>query len=70
MLKAFHLGDLKTFYELKPSWEKQNDLLLNQQKLEEKIRLLCLMEVSNVSLPPPPLSLSQCSICCLFVVGI
>ena len=46
MLKAFNLGNLRVFYELKPYWEKQNDLLMNQHKLEEKIRLLCLMEVN------------------------
>ena len=45
LLKAFHLGNLRAFYELKPFWAKQNDLLLNERKLEEKIRLLCLMEV-------------------------
>ena len=47
LLKAFHLGNLAAFHDLRPFWEKQNDLLLKEGKLEEKIRLLCLMEVTH-----------------------
>ena len=45
MLQAFNEGDLAKFDRLKPLWSQQADLVANQDKLESKIRLLCLMEV-------------------------
>lgn len=45
VLYAFNCGDLKTFRRYKNQWCEWEDLQKHQMFLEEKIRLLALMEV-------------------------
>ena len=44
-LCAFNSGDISTFNRLKAKWSTQSDLKANQASLEEKIRLLALLEL-------------------------
>ncbi|XP_065834428.1 26S proteasome non-ATPase regulatory subunit 13-like [Oscarella lobularis] len=46
LLYAFNSGSLPKFYELRPRWESQHDLVQSEAKLLEKIRLLCIMELT------------------------
>lgn len=46
LLLAFNAGDINTFERMAPQWHTQPDLLAKEIELREKIRLLCLMEVS------------------------
>lgn len=44
-LLAFNAGDLKTFYAFEKQWSQWPDLLKHRNLIENKIRLLSLMEV-------------------------
>ncbi|XP_048468084.1 26S proteasome non-ATPase regulatory subunit 13 isoform X2 [Rhincodon typus] len=44
-LYAFNSGDVETFFCLKTYWGAQSDLANNEQRLKEKLQLLCLMEM-------------------------
>ncbi|XP_051890403.1 26S proteasome non-ATPase regulatory subunit 13-like isoform X1 [Pristis pectinata] len=44
-LYAFNSGDVETFFGLKSYWGSQSDLANNEQRLKEKLQLLCLMEM-------------------------
>ncbi|XP_062899772.1 26S proteasome non-ATPase regulatory subunit 13-like [Mobula hypostoma] len=44
-LYAFNSGDVETFFCLKTFWGSQSDLANNEQRLKEKLQLLCLMEM-------------------------
>ncbi|XP_067863321.1 26S proteasome non-ATPase regulatory subunit 13-like isoform X2 [Heptranchias perlo] len=44
-LYAFNSGDVETFFCLKTYWGSQSDLANNEQRLKEKLQLLCLMEM-------------------------
>uniref|UniRef100_A0A914XAP8 26S proteasome non-ATPase regulatory subunit 13 n=1 Tax=Plectus sambesii TaxID=2011161 RepID=A0A914XAP8_9BILA len=46
MLYAFNSGNLAEFHKHKGTWSEWDDLKKHQALLEEKIRLLCLMEIS------------------------
>ncbi|KAF2368925.1 Proteasome component (PCI) domain [Trinorchestia longiramus] len=46
LLLAFNAGDINTFESMKPLWSTQPDLLTKEIELREKIRLLCLMEMT------------------------
>lgn len=46
VLLAFNSGDIPRFLQLKDKWSKQPDLAANEHKLQQKIRLLCLMEMT------------------------
>ncbi|KXJ14016.1 26S proteasome non-ATPase regulatory subunit 13 [Exaiptasia diaphana] len=46
LLYAFNSGNLKKFEDLRPYWSKQPDMLKNEKALQQKIRLLCLMELT------------------------
>ncbi|EJD73702.1 hypothetical protein LOAG_18889 [Loa loa] len=46
VLYAFNAGDLKKFYEYRPQWAEWDDLKDHQDLLEDKIRLLSLMEIA------------------------
>lgn len=46
LLKAFNVGDIKKFNEMKTIWSKIPDLLAQEIKLRQKISLLCLMEMT------------------------
>ncbi|XP_032898581.1 26S proteasome non-ATPase regulatory subunit 13-like isoform X4 [Amblyraja radiata] len=38
-------GNVETFFSLKTNWGSQSDLANNEQRLKEKLQLLCLMEM-------------------------
>ncbi|XP_032898579.1 26S proteasome non-ATPase regulatory subunit 13-like isoform X2 [Amblyraja radiata] len=44
-LYAFNSGNVETFFSLKTNWGSQSDLANNEQRLKEKLQLLCLMEM-------------------------
>ncbi|XP_078276928.1 26S proteasome non-ATPase regulatory subunit 13-like isoform X3 [Rhinoraja longicauda] len=44
-LYAFNSGNVETFFCLKTYWGSQSDLANNEQRLKEKLQLLCLMEM-------------------------
>lgn len=46
LLFAFNAGDIATFESMKTQWSSQPDLLAKETQLREKIRLLCLMEMT------------------------
>lgn len=46
LLYAFNSGNIKKFEELRPTWSKQDDLRNQSALLEQKIRLLSLMELA------------------------
>lgn len=46
LLFAFNAGDIATFESMKAQWGAQPDLLAKETELREKIRLLCLMEMT------------------------
>jgi len=46
LLFVFNSGDVAKFKALKPQWETQADLKANENKLFEKVCLLCLMEMT------------------------
>lgn len=46
LLQAFNSGDIGKFEQMKPTWSKINDLLVQEVKLRQKISLLCLMEMT------------------------
>lgn len=46
LLYAFNAGDIATFESMRASWSTQPDLLAKETQLREKIRLLCLMEMT------------------------
>ncbi|XP_015762011.1 PREDICTED: 26S proteasome non-ATPase regulatory subunit 13-like [Acropora digitifera] len=46
LLYAFNSGDLAKFEELKRHWQQQGDLNRNYKNLQQKISLLCLMELT------------------------
>ena len=46
LLFVFNEGNISKFEAMKPQWSTQGDLLTKENQLREKIRLLCLMEVS------------------------
>jgi len=46
LLFVFNSGDVSKFKAMKPQWETQADLKANENKLFEKVCLLCLMEMT------------------------
>ncbi|KAG7163682.1 26S proteasome non-ATPase regulatory subunit 13-like [Homarus americanus] len=46
LLFAFNQGNISKFETMKPQWSTQPDLLAKENQLREKIRLLCLMEMT------------------------
>jgi len=46
LLFVFNSGDVAKFRAMKPQWSTQPDLAKNEQKLFEKVCLLCLMEMT------------------------
>jgi len=46
LLFVFNSGDVAKFKAMKPQWETQADLKANENKLFEKVCLLCLMEMT------------------------
>jgi len=46
VLYAFNAGDLNKFYQFKKHWGEWDDIKKHQEFLENKIRLLCLMEIA------------------------
>ncbi|XP_042878477.1 26S proteasome non-ATPase regulatory subunit 13-like [Penaeus japonicus] len=46
LLLAFNQGNISKFETMKPQWSTQPDLLNKENQLREKIRLLCLMEMT------------------------
>lgn len=48
VLYAFNAGDLNKFNEYRPQWAEWDDLKDHQDLLEDKIRLLSLMEVISL----------------------
>lgn len=46
LLKAFNIGNITRFNEMKPVWSKIPDLAAQEIKLRQKISLLCLMEMT------------------------
>jgi 26S proteasome regulatory subunit N9 len=46
VLFAFNAGDLDKFNQFKPQWGEWDDIKKHQTDLENKIRLLCLMEIA------------------------
>ncbi|XP_023175805.1 26S proteasome non-ATPase regulatory subunit 13-like [Drosophila hydei] len=46
LLKAFNMGDINKFNEMKNIWSKIPDLAAQEVKLRQKISLLCLMEMT------------------------
>ncbi|KAA0187508.1 hypothetical protein HAZT_HAZT001124 [Hyalella azteca] len=46
LLLAFNAGNINEFESMKPLWSSQPDLLAKEIELREKIRLLCLMEMT------------------------
>ncbi|XP_071528008.1 26S proteasome non-ATPase regulatory subunit 13 [Panulirus ornatus] len=46
LLLAFNQGNISKFEAMKPQWSTQPDLLAKENQLREKIRLLCLMEMT------------------------
>ena len=49
LLYAFNSGNLAKFDALKSKWSAQPDLVAAQLELRQKITLLCLMEVSDLT---------------------
>ncbi|EDW16131.1 26S proteasome non-ATPase regulatory subunit 13 [Drosophila mojavensis] len=46
LLKAFNMGDINKFNDMKKIWSKIPDLAAQEVKLRQKISLLCLMEMT------------------------
>ncbi|KAK7068032.1 26S proteasome non-ATPase regulatory subunit 13 [Halocaridina rubra] len=46
LLYVFNQGNISKFESMRPQWSTQMDLLAKESQLREKIRLLCLMEMT------------------------
>ncbi|XP_019634907.1 PREDICTED: 26S proteasome non-ATPase regulatory subunit 13-like [Branchiostoma belcheri] len=46
LLYAFNAGNLAAIEKLRPKWQAQPDLAANELSLQQKVRLLCLMEMT------------------------
>ncbi|XP_076054703.1 regulatory particle non-ATPase 9 [Oratosquilla oratoria] len=46
LLYVYNGGNIQKFESMKPQWSTQPDLLARENKMREKIRLLCLMEMT------------------------
>lgn len=51
LLRAFNAGDIEKFELMRPQWSAMNDFKANENKLSQKIALLCLMELAFKKIP-------------------
>uniref|UniRef100_A0A8D8WDG5 26S proteasome non-ATPase regulatory subunit 13 n=2 Tax=Cacopsylla melanoneura TaxID=428564 RepID=A0A8D8WDG5_9HEMI len=51
LLQAFNAGDIDKFEHMRPQWSGMNDIKANENKLSQKIALLCLMELAFKKIP-------------------
>ncbi|KAL1448145.1 hypothetical protein WDU94_012379, partial [Cyamophila willieti] len=51
LLRAFNAGDIEKFELMRPQWSGMNDIKANENKLSQKIALLCLMELAFKKIP-------------------